>query len=295
MNTAPRTVADDSVPRLPRGVRLVDSPAQGGIVLLGAGAGVQARRHRHRDPQALRRHGDGCRNCRRACRDLQRAARARARRRQGAARLARRQAAAGTLIMAAGNGQALHKPLGLLAELTHRCPLGCPYCSNPLDARPPLRRARHRKPGRRVFREAAALGVLQVHISGGEPAARRDIVELVSGRARGPALHQPDHLRRRREQRDSSPRSAEAGLDHVQISIQDSQPASADHIAGYRRRLCAQERARRRGGEAQAAAHHQHGGASRQYRPHRGDGRAGAWRSAPAASRSRMCSITAGR
>jgi hypothetical protein len=29
-------------------------------------------------------------------------------------------------------GQPLPRPLGLLAELTHRCPLGCPYCSNPI-------------------------------------------------------------------------------------------------------------------------------------------------------------------
>ena len=70
--------------------------------------------------------------------------------------------------MASGNGQALHKPLGLLAELTHRCPLGCPYCSNPLELD---RRSDELDTDTwaRVFREAAALGVLQVHISGGEP------------------------------------------------------------------------------------------------------------------------------
>jgi len=36
----------------------------------------------------------------------------------------------------ATNGAALPRPLGLLAELTHRCPLGCPYCSNPLALDP---------------------------------------------------------------------------------------------------------------------------------------------------------------
>ena len=63
------------------------------------------------------------------------------------------------------------RPLGLLAELTHRCPLGCPYCSNPLALEP---RADELDTASwaRVFREAAALGVLQVHLSGGEPAAR---------------------------------------------------------------------------------------------------------------------------
>ncbi|HAH09057.1 MAG TPA: pyrroloquinoline quinone biosynthesis protein PqqE, partial [Alphaproteobacteria bacterium] len=59
-------------------------------------------------------------------------------------------------------------PIGLLAELTHRCPLQCPYCSNPID----LVRAEHElstDDWARVFAEAAALGVLQLHLSGGEP------------------------------------------------------------------------------------------------------------------------------
>src|SRR5215207_528516 len=73
----------------------------------------------------------------------------------------------------------VHKPLGLLAELTHRCPLGCPYCSNPLalDSRDQELDA---FTWARVFAEAAALGVLQVHLSGGEPGARRDLVEITA-------------------------------------------------------------------------------------------------------------------
>src|SRR6516165_4318377 len=74
---------------------------------------------------------------------------------------------------------ALYRPLGLLAELTHRCPLGCPYCSNPLE----LDRRQDELPTddwKRVLSEAAALGILHVHLSGGEPAARRDLVELVA-------------------------------------------------------------------------------------------------------------------
>src|SRR6476659_10863365 len=73
----------------------------------------------------------------------------------------------------------VHKPLGLLAELTHRCPLGCPYCSNPLhlDQRAGELDA---ATWARVFHEAAALGVLQVHLSGGEPGARRDLVEITA-------------------------------------------------------------------------------------------------------------------
>src|SRR5437667_11266253 len=74
----------------------------------------------------------------------------------------------------------VHKPLGLLAELTHRCPLGCPYCSNPLalDARAD---ELDTTTWLRVFREAAQLGVLQVHLSGGEPGARRDLVDITAG------------------------------------------------------------------------------------------------------------------
>ncbi len=74
---------------------------------------------------------------------------------------------------------ALYTPLGLLAELTHRCPLGCPYCSNPL-ALDPRADELDTRTWARVFGEAAALGVLQVHLSGGEPGARRDLVEITA-------------------------------------------------------------------------------------------------------------------
>src|ERR1700726_2105474 len=79
------------------------------------------------------------------------------------------------------------RPLGLLAELTHRCPLGCPYCSNPLKLDPRADELDAATWGR-VFREAAALGVLQVHLSGGEPGARRDLVEITAA-ARGAGLY----------------------------------------------------------------------------------------------------------
>ena len=70
-------------------------------------------------------------------------------------------------------------PIGLLAELTHRCPLQCPYCSNPLHLD---RRSAEldTTTWKRVFSEADALGVLQLHLSGGEPTARGDLLELVS-------------------------------------------------------------------------------------------------------------------
>src|SRR5258707_10109236 len=72
----------------------------------------------------------------------------------------------------------LDAPLALLAELTHRCPLQCPYCSNPLE----LERSRAELDTdnwRRVLDEAAALGVPQVHLSGGEPLVRPDLDDLV--------------------------------------------------------------------------------------------------------------------
>jgi pyrroloquinoline quinone biosynthesis protein E len=125
----------------------------------------------------------------------------------------------------------LHKPLGLLAELTHRCPLRCPYCSNPLtlDAR---RDELDTATWARVLREAAALGVLQVHLSGGEPGARRDLVDIA--RAANTAGLYTNLITSAVGITESTLSAlAEAGLDHVQISIQDREASSADRIAGY--------------------------------------------------------------
>ena len=126
----------------------------------------------------------------------------------------------------------LSTPLGLLAELTHRCPLGCPYCSNPLalDARSD---ELDTATWARVLREAAALGVLQVHLSGGEPGARRDLVEIVAA-AREAGLYSNLITSAVGITAATMEKLSDAGLDHVQISIQDSEEASADHIAGYK-------------------------------------------------------------
>jgi PqqA peptide cyclase len=122
-------------------------------------------------------------------------------------------------------------PLGLLAELTHRCPLACPYCSNPLtldDRSDELDTATWA----RVFREAAAIGVLQVHLSGGEPASRRDLVEIVAA-ARDAGLYTNLITSAIGLDAPRLVRLKEAGLDHVQLSLQDIEADSADHIAGY--------------------------------------------------------------
>jgi len=126
----------------------------------------------------------------------------------------------------------LPAPLGLLAELTHRCPLGCPYCSNPLalDKRDDELDA---ATWSRVFHEASALGVLQVHLSGGEPAARRDLPEIVEA-ARKAGLYSNLITSAVGLTPQTLGLLADVGLDHVQISIQDSDEASADHIAGYK-------------------------------------------------------------
>jgi pyrroloquinoline quinone biosynthesis protein E len=124
-------------------------------------------------------------------------------------------------------------PIGLLAELTHRCPLHCPYCSNPLELD---RRSAEldTETWARVFDEAASMGVLHVHLSGGEPTARADIVDLTAHCARlglytnlitagvGAALGKLDAL-------------ADAGLDHVQLSIQAADAANAERIGGLPR------------------------------------------------------------
>src|SRR5437763_2703540 len=124
------------------------------------------------------------------------------------------------------------RPLGLLAELTHRCPLGCPYCSNPLALEG---RAEELDTATwaRVFKEAAALGVLQVHLSGGEPGARRDLAGVT---AAPPAagLYTTLITAAVGITHQTLGKLSDAGLDHVQISIQDSEAGSADHIAGYK-------------------------------------------------------------
>jgi PqqA peptide cyclase len=136
------------------------------------------------------------------------------------------------------------RPYALLAEITYRCPLHCPYCSNPVAAS--LGEAPRRPKGggynngeltteewKRVIRDAAALGVLQIGFSGGEPLGRRDLVELIRV-AREAKLYtnlitsgiglDDDRLRELRD----------AGLDSIQLSFQSDESSLADEIAGAR-------------------------------------------------------------
>ena len=122
-------------------------------------------------------------------------------------------------------------PIGVLIELTHRCPLGCPHCSNPLALERPATEL-DTETWKRVFSEAAALGALHVHLSGGEPTARRDIVELTRHAAQcglytnlitsgvGVSESQWEGL-------------VEAGLDHAQLSFQGADEATNDRLGHY--------------------------------------------------------------
>jgi PqqA peptide cyclase len=122
------------------------------------------------------------------------------------------------------------RPLALLAELTYRCPLRCPYCSNPLE----LSRFRSELDTAtwlRVLSEAAELGVVQVHFSGGEPLLRRDLADLIR-QARQLDLYA--HLSTGATLADEPvlERLKQAGLDALQISLLDSRPAENDWLAG---------------------------------------------------------------
>ncbi len=123
-------------------------------------------------------------------------------------------------------------PLALLAELTHRCPLRCPYCSNPMEL---ARAAAEMSTGEwaDIFGQAARLGCLQVHLSGGEPTARRDIVEITAA-ARAAGLY--TNLITAGVLLDAGlvERLRAAGLDHVQLSVQDAQEGGAERIGGMK-------------------------------------------------------------
>lgn len=121
-------------------------------------------------------------------------------------------------------------PYSLVAEITHRCPLHCVYCSNPVALKPE-RDELGTNDWLRVFEQARALGVVQLHFSGGEPLDRPDLDVLV-GRARELDFYtnlitSGVGLDRRRARA-----LAERGLDSLQLSIQDAEPRLSDSIAG---------------------------------------------------------------
>ncbi|GAA2634979.1 pyrroloquinoline quinone biosynthesis protein PqqE [Actinomadura fulvescens] len=132
-------------------------------------------------------------------------------------------------------------PWALLAEVTHACPLQCPYCSNPLDL---VRRSAELGTGdwRRVMREAGELGVVQAHISGGEPLLRGDLEDIIAAAEDAEIYTQlvtsglglpPARL----------DRLVAAGLRSVQLSVQDAAAPNSDLIAGRGGSFAAKEEA----------------------------------------------------
>ncbi|MBX9592675.1 MAG: pyrroloquinoline quinone biosynthesis protein PqqE [Hyphomonadaceae bacterium] len=133
--------------------------------------------------------------------------------------------------VSAQSAACLKAPVGLLAELTHRCPLQCPYCSNPL-ALEGVAGELSTEAWLDVLAQAAELGVLQLHLSGGEPTVRRDLEDIVAQAAKV-GLYSNLITAAVLLTRERLERLAAHGLDHVQISLQDTQAANADRIAHY--------------------------------------------------------------
>lgn len=121
-------------------------------------------------------------------------------------------------------------PLALIAELTHRCPLHCVYCSNPLQLAG-TQSELSTEEWASVFQQSGKLGMLHAHFTGGEPLARTDLVELIAA-ARSAGLYtnlitsgiglNPQRLGA----------LVNVGLDHIQLSFQDAHEAAANWIAG---------------------------------------------------------------
>jgi pyrroloquinoline quinone biosynthesis protein E len=122
-------------------------------------------------------------------------------------------------------------PYSLLCELTYRCPLQCPYCSNPVDFERYINDELSTNEWERILDEAAALGVVQVHFSGGEPLLRKDIVQIIkkardlnlyTNLSTGGTLLTDKLIHELRS----------AGLDNLQISFQDADSLKSDYISG---------------------------------------------------------------
>ena len=126
-------------------------------------------------------------------------------------------------------------PLALIAELTHRCPLHCVYCSNPIEMQARALELSS-EIWKKVIGEAAQLGVLQLHLTGGEPMARDDIFELVAeGRAKNLYVNLITSGVSLTEEK--LKKLCEVGLDHLQLSFQDSVEKTANEFSGTKSHL----------------------------------------------------------
>ena len=126
----------------------------------------------------------------------------------------------------------LKAPLAILAELSHRCPLSCAYCSNPVEL---IQKSKEleTKDWLRVIDEAADMGIYQIHFSGGEPTARKDLEEMVEHAHKrklytnlitSAVLLTHERLKKLKN----------LGLEHVQVSFQDSESENANRIGNFK-------------------------------------------------------------
>ena len=124
----------------------------------------------------------------------------------------------------------LPNPLALIAEITHRCPLHCVYCSNPLQLAA-TRSELSTDQWADVFQQAGELGMLHVHFTGGEPLARADLTHLIAAaHAAGLYTNLITSAIGLSEPRLEA--LVAAGLYHIQVSFQDSREDAANWIAG---------------------------------------------------------------
>lgn len=125
---------------------------------------------------------------------------------------------------------AIKPPLWLLAELTHACPLQCPYCSNPADYAKNRDELETRE-WKRILDEARALGALQLGLSGGEPLTRPDL-EDIAAHARSLGYYSNLITSGVGMDADRVRALKQAGVDHIQLSFQSPERELNDFIAG---------------------------------------------------------------
>lgn len=133
------------------------------------------------------------------------------------------------------------RPYALLAELTYRCPLHCPYCSNPVQTRGGEELSLEE--WNSVFQQAASLGVLHAGLSGGEPLARPDLDDIIRA-ARSAGLYTNLITSGVGLNVERANRLKKAGLQSIQLSLQAHEEVLANAIAGakvYRHKIAAAE------------------------------------------------------
>jgi coenzyme PQQ biosynthesis protein PqqD len=144
-------------------------------------------------------------------------------------------------------------PLAVLAELTHRCPLQCPYCSNPIELDRGGQRTHDRGMEEGAQRARRNRRAADPFLSGGEPTARKDLVELVQ-HATDVGLYSNLITSAVLLTKEKLSALADAGLCHVQISFQGNEPDVADRVAGPEERAPEKDRSREMDARARPAA-----------------------------------------